>query len=146
MPNFVINVAVMNLYKEPAFQSELVTQGFLRMGPWEHTAMSPPVISRQNYLDDVVNNVGQAFLGTPLRCAKCHDHKFDPIPTRDYYRLYAAFATTQPAERHAGFLEAEHRDGFGISRKRVEELLAIAQSKVDVLWMLCGNGGLLIKN
>ena len=113
----------------------IVAQGFLRMGPWEHTAMSPPVISRQNYLDDVVNNVGQAFLGTPLRCAKCHDHKFDPIPTRDYYRLYAAFATTQPAERPAGFLDAEHRAGFGISRKRVEELLAIAQKKVDALYL-----------
>ena len=112
----------------------IVAQGFLRMGPWEHTAMSPNLVSRQNYIDDVVNNVGQVFLGTPLRCAKCHDHKFDPIPTRDYYRLYAALATTQPAERPAGFLKKENRDDFTVNRKRVEELQAIAQGNADALY------------
>ena len=50
--------------------------------------------SRQIYLDDTLNGIGQTFLSTPLRCCKCHDHKFDPIPTRDYYRMYAALATT----------------------------------------------------
>ena len=112
----------------------IIAQGFLRMGPWEHTAMTPNMVSRQNYLDDVVNNVGQVFLGTPLRCAKCHDHKFDPIPTRDYYRLYAALATTQPAERPAGFLDEENRDDFDVNRKRVEEMLAIARGNVDALY------------
>ena len=112
----------------------IVAQGFLRMGPWEHTAMTPNLVSRQNYIDDVVNNVGQVFLGTPLRCAKCHDHKFDPIPTRDYYRLYAALATTQPAERPAGFLDEENRDDFIVNRKRVEKLLAIARENVDALY------------
>ena len=112
---------------QPNHPELIVAQGFLRMGPWEHTAMTPNLVSRQNYIDDVVNNVGQVFLGTPLRCAKCHDHKFDPIPTRDYYRLYAALATTQPAERPAGFLDEENRDDFIVNRKRVEKLLAIAR-------------------
>ena len=112
----------------------IIAQGFLRMGPWEHTAMSPNLVSRQSYLDDVVNNIGQVFLGTPLRCAKCHDHKFDPIPTRDYYRIYAALATTQPAERSAGFLQEENRDDFAANRERVEELLRYAQKKLDALY------------
>ena len=43
-------------------------------------------------------------LSMPMRCCKCHDHKFDPLPTRDYYSMYAAFATTQPAEVEAEFL------------------------------------------
>ena len=60
----------------------LVAVGFLRMGPWEHTAMSPDKVSRQLYLDDVVNSIGQTFLSTAMRCCKCHDHKFDPLPTR----------------------------------------------------------------
>ena len=47
--------------------------------------------ARQLYLDGVVNSVGQTFLSTTMRCFKCHDHKFDPLPTRDYYRFYAAF-------------------------------------------------------
>ena len=119
---------------DPGDPELIIAQGFLRMGPWEHTAMTPNAVSRQNFLDDVVNNVGQVFLGTPLRCAKCHDHKFDPVPTKDYYRLYAALATTQPAERPAGFLGKENRNDFGVNRKRVEALLAIAQGNVDALY------------
>ena len=57
--------------------------------------------ARQLYLDGVVNSVGQTFLSTTMRCFKCHDHKFDPLPTRDYYRMYAAFSATQLAERPA---------------------------------------------
>jgi hypothetical protein len=90
----------------------LVAIGFLRMGPWELTGMEVAAIARQRFLDDVVNSVGQTFLGHTLRCAKCHDHKFDPIPTRDYYSLHAAFATTQIAEREASFLRAENVSGF----------------------------------
>lgn len=115
---------------EPGNPEMLVATGYLRMGPWEHTGMMQKVASRQNYLDDITNNVGQAFLSLPLRCAKCHDHKFDPIPTRDYYRFYAIFATTQPAERPAGFLAAENRNYFDQERARLERLLQAAE--VDV--------------
>ena len=69
----------------------LIATGMLRMGPWG-TAMIPKAEARQIYLDDLVHNVGQTFLAMPMRCCKCHDHKFDPIPTRDYYGMYAAFA------------------------------------------------------
>ena len=68
--------------------------------------------ARQIYLDDVVNITGQTFLSQTLRCCKCHDHKFDPIPTRDYYGFYAAFATTFPVERPAPFLSVESRERF----------------------------------
>ena len=54
---------------------------------------------------------GQVFLGLTVGCARCHDHKFDPIPTRDYYRLQAVFATTQLAERPAPFLPVENTPG-----------------------------------
>jgi hypothetical protein len=91
----------------------LVATGFLRMGPWELTGMEVPRVARQRYLDDLVETVGQAFLSQPLQCARCHDHKFDPIPTRDYYRFQAVFAATQIADRHADFLPAENLSGFG---------------------------------
>ncbi len=68
---------------------------FLWMGPFEMTAMTSAVVARQMWLDDVVNSVGVTFLGQELRCAKCHDHKFDPIPTHDYYALQAIFASTK---------------------------------------------------
>ncbi|MGV3719410.1 MAG: DUF1549 domain-containing protein, partial [Actinomycetota bacterium] len=46
---------------------------------------------RYNELDDILSTTGAAFLGMTLGCARCHDHKYDPVPTRDYYRLLAAF-------------------------------------------------------
>ena len=74
-------------------------------------------VTRQHFLDDVTNSVGQVFLGHVLRCARCHDHKFDPIPTRDYYALQAVFANTQFAEVDAAFLPTENTTGFEAHRK-----------------------------
>lgn len=112
----------------PGDPEALMATGFLRMGPWG-TAMVPQKEARQIYLDDLVHNVGQSFLSMPLRCCKCHDHKFDPLPTKDYYGIYAAFATTQPAERDAEFLPEENRNGFAEKKKLVQELLAYAKGE-----------------
>ncbi len=49
---------------------------------------------RYSYLADAVDNLGSAFLGLTIGCARCHDHKFDPIPSADYYSLYGFFAST----------------------------------------------------
>jgi len=78
--------------------------------------------ARQIYLDDVVNSVGQTFLATTMRCVKCHDHKFDPIPTQDYYRIYSVFASTQMAERNVPFLEevkefTQHMHDYAVKEK-----------------------------
>ena len=54
---------------------------------------------RANDLDDIVSTTGVTFLGLSLNCARCHDHKFDPIPTRDYYRMTAALSQVRHAER-----------------------------------------------
>ncbi|MEO0475906.1 MAG: PSD1 and planctomycete cytochrome C domain-containing protein [Planctomycetota bacterium] len=99
----------------------LIATGFLRIGPWDNAMVKTPE-ARQIYLDDVVDSFGQAFLSTTMSCVKCHDHKFDPIPTRDYYRLYAAFASTQMAERPVPFLATESRDGFDEGRALVERM------------------------
>ncbi|WP_417748186.1 PSD1 and planctomycete cytochrome C domain-containing protein [Rosistilla oblonga] len=108
----------------------IVATGFLRMGPWDN-AMIEADEARQIYLDDLVNITGQAFLSTTMRCFKCHDHKFDPLPTRDYYRMYAAFATTRMAERTVPYLDDESREGFEAGRAHVQRMLdfAVAQKK-----------------
>ena len=89
-----------------------IATGFLRMGPWEQTGMSVFRVTRVQWLDDVTDSVGQTFLGHALQCAKCHDHKFDPVPTRDYYSMMAVFSTTQFAEADTPFLPVENRTGF----------------------------------
>lgn len=85
----------------------IIATGFLRMGPWEHTAMSVEAVTRQEWLDDVTHNTAATFMGLTMGCAKCHDHKFDPIPTKDYYAMQAVFATTQFAEAAVPFLPQE---------------------------------------
>lgn len=90
----------------------LIATGFLRMGPWELTGMEVAKIARQRFLDDVTNSVGETFLSHSLQCARCHDHKFDPIPTHDYYAMQACFSTTQLAERPAPFTPSENATGF----------------------------------
>ena len=54
--------------------------------------------ARYDQLDDMVATTGVAFLGLTIGCARCHDHKYDPISTREYYRLVANFTTTVPTE------------------------------------------------
>jgi hypothetical protein len=46
-------------------------------------------------IDDTIDNVGKAMLGLSVACARCHDHKFDPIPSRDYYALYGIFESSK---------------------------------------------------
>jgi hypothetical protein len=111
---------------DPNDPEKIIATGFLRMGPWELTAMEVPKIARQRFLDDVTNSVGETFLAHSLQCARCHDHKFDPVPTRDYYAVQAVFATTQLAERQAAFLPTENTGGF-------EERQYVDQSRADYL-------------
>ena len=110
----------------------IVATGFLRLGPWDN-AMVDEAESRQMYLDDVVNITGQTFLGQTMRCCKCHDHKFDPIPTRDYYRLYSAFSTTYMAERPVPFLPVENLDDVESGRQHVQRMLDYATQEKDRL-------------
>ena len=110
----------------------LIATSFLRMGPWD-PAMVKVSEARQIFLDDVVNSVGQTFLSLTMRCVKCHDHKFDPLPTRDYYRMYSVFAGTQMAERHTPFMQEENLERFSQGKKHVQRMLNYAKQKTREL-------------
>ncbi len=100
-----------------------VATGFLAAGT--DSGISPTasreVKERHRYdeLDDIVSTAGAAFLGLTVGCARCHDHKYDPLSAREYYGLVAAFATVKrseaslsPAERAwEAFREAERLAG-----------------------------------
>lgn len=113
----------------PEDPEKIIATGFLRMGPWELTGMEVPKIARQRFLDDVTNSVGEVFLGQALQCARCHDHKFDPVPTRDYYAIQAVFSTTQLCSRPAGFLKEEN-----VSNLDEEKYLRLKQAEyIEIL-------------
>lgn len=78
-----------------ATTSSHIATGFLRLGHWDDEPADPPT-DRYDQLDDIVSTTGQAFLGLTIGCARCHDHKFEPLSTRDYYSLVAVF---QPLQR-----------------------------------------------
>ena len=81
--------------KKPAPTADrVVALGFLRFAPWEADANSKKQL-RQDHLNDITGTVGSVFLGMTTGCAQCHDHKYDPIPQKDYYRLQAYLAGTQ---------------------------------------------------
>jgi len=74
--------------------SSVIATGFLRLGHWDDEP-ADPVADRYDQLDDIVSTTGQAFLGLTIGCARCHDHKFEPLATRDYYSLVAVFNPLQ---------------------------------------------------
>jgi hypothetical protein len=76
-----------------------VASGFQRLGALRKNAGNQEVASSRNeVLTEMTNIVGAAFLGMTIGCARCHDHKFDPIRQRDYYRIQAFFAPTREAD------------------------------------------------
>src|SRR5262249_24348769 len=76
-----------------------VASGFNRCGPVHLTVGNVDrEINRQEVLTEMTTGVGAAFLGLTIGCARCHDHKFDPISQADYYRLQSFFASAQPKE------------------------------------------------
>jgi len=72
----------------------LIPTAFLRVAPWDRSNLVAADV-RQNYLSEVTTATSSIFLGITVGCARCHDHKYDPIPQRDFYRLQAFFATTK---------------------------------------------------
>jgi hypothetical protein len=77
----------------------LMATGFLGAGVFP-TQITANEVERTRYdaLDDMSATMGTAMLGLTIGCARCHDHKFDPIPTADYYRLLSTFTTTVRSE------------------------------------------------
>ncbi len=85
-----------------------VATGFLRVGPWDDQPGDPET-DRYDQLDDVVSTTSQAFLGLTIGCARCHDHKLEPLSSRDYYSLVAIF---NPLQRpHAGITDLAAKVG-----------------------------------
>lgn len=89
-----------------------VGSAFLVAGPYDDVGNQDPVQVAQiraNTLDEMIGATGQAFLGLTVGCARCHDHKFDPITQKDYYGLYATFAGVRHGEVPLATAKAEKK-------------------------------------
>jgi mono/diheme cytochrome c family protein len=74
---------------EPTAET-LIATGYHRLGPWDDEPADPPT-DRYDQLDDILSTTSQAFLGLTLGCARCHNHKFEPLTAADYYSMVAIF-------------------------------------------------------
>ena len=83
---------------------QLIATGFLGIGP-KVLAETDEAKMRMDIIDEQIDTTGRAFLGLTLGCARCHDHKFDPIDTADYYGLAGIFKSTQSMRKYTKLAE-----------------------------------------
>jgi hypothetical protein len=105
----------------------LTATGFLAAGV-HSTQITINQVEKERYdeLDDIVRTTGTAFLGLTIGCARCHDHKYDPIPTADYYRMLSTFTTAVRTE-----VEVEpDTEAARLARRKFEEEVARLRAEV----------------
>src|SRR5207244_10979718 len=85
----------------------IVATGFIAAGPWDfvgHVELREGTVEKAKTRlldrDDMVSNTIATFMSLTAHCARCHDHKFDPIPKREYYGLQDGFAGVDRGDRH----------------------------------------------
>lgn len=102
-----------------------IATGFYRLGQWDDEPTDQLQADYDN-LDDIVATTGQVFLGMTINCARCHDHKIDPMPQSDYYRMLAFFRGVRPYGHRrldaANTRMFEVASGQLVDRKVAEEL------------------------
>jgi hypothetical protein len=121
---------------EPVTMEGMVATGFLVAGPWDEVGatqqgMLMRLRAREEELEEMLSAVGQTFLGLTVNCARCHDHKFDPIPQRDYYRLKAVFEGVRPGDRP--LLPPAERKAYDDGRAAVEQRIRQLEKEIAAL-------------
>ena len=125
---------------QPDNPSATVATGFLVAGPWDEVgnsqqSMAMKRVVRQDELEDLVSVVGQSFLGLTIHCARCHDHKFDPITQKEYYRIASALSGVRHGLRNLSGPAQAHRtshpaSGLDSRRKQLESQLEHLEATV----------------
>jgi cytochrome c553 len=111
---------------KPNDTESLIATGFCRNGPTVDNADNEE--TRMDELDDMVTTTSTVFLGLTVGCARCHDHKYDPIPQKDYYRMQAVFFRYKKADR--ALASSEEEAAFKARNKEVDEKVRPFRQKV----------------
>ncbi|MCS7025371.1 MAG: PSD1 and planctomycete cytochrome C domain-containing protein [Bryobacteraceae bacterium] len=102
----------------PGDPDALIATGFLRHGP---EANIKTELTRMDELDDILSTTTSVFLGMTVGCARCHNHKFDPIPQKDYYRMQAVFFSTKHED--VPLVPREEVERHKAENKRIDALV-----------------------
>jgi len=96
----------------------LIATGYYRLGIWDDEPADRP-LARYDVLDGIVGTTGQVMLGMSMNCVRCHDHKKDPIPHRDYYRMLAFFqgVSDMNVNNLKKVATAEERAAFAVAQR-----------------------------
>ncbi len=97
---------------------QLVATSFLAMGNTNLEEQDKEQLE-MDYIDEQLEVIGRVFMGQTLGCARCHDHKFDPIPTRDYYALAGIFRSARPWNTRMFQVDRAFRCRFRPSKRQV---------------------------
>ena len=112
--------------RKQAYLDRLAAPGFLSIGPWFADCADPNSL-RMDIIDEQMSTTTQAFLGLNFGCARCHDHFFDPIPTRDYYALAGIFGSTRILKENS----RNWRDGrYRLTREHAPAGEVAAQERI----------------
>ncbi|MBI3863997.1 MAG: PSD1 domain-containing protein [Planctomycetia bacterium] len=122
---FIIEQLAGDEIDSPTSQSR-VALGFLRLSP-EHGSPNKDV-NRQLLLNELTSSVASVFLGVTLGCAQCHDHKYDPMTQRDFYRLQAFFVGARMETADVPF-EAHETERWAALRQAAEQHLSQTQKR-----------------
>src|SRR5262249_54577007 len=107
----------------------LIPTGFVRNGPTVDNADNEE--TRMDELDDMVTTTSSVFLGLTVGCARCHDHKYDPIPQRDYYRMQAIFFSFQKTE--AVMISKDEEAAHKARSKEIDEQVRPFRQKIAAI-------------
>ncbi len=105
--------------------------GFYRVGPNRDMLFKVEDLNRVERLTDAVDTTSTVFLGLTVGCARCHDHKFDPIPQRDFYRMQAIFA---PAVNDRVFMEYNSARFYDIAANTRDFRLRQIATQIDSIF------------
>jgi len=131
---------------EAGKREQRIATGFLSLGP-KVLAEPDKMKMEMDIIDEQIDTLGKSLLGLTLGCARCHDHKFDPIPTADYYALAGIFKSTKTMNS-LKTIAKWHEHSFAtpeqIKLKEKHDLLISAQKKVVTAFTAKANQQLLV--
>lgn len=121
---------------EPVTSQGMIATSLLVCGPWDEAGnaqanVAQRMATREEEMEDVIGVVGQTFLGLTVNCARCHNHKFDPIPQTDYYRIKSVFEGVKHGERT--IVPPDHAERHEARQKRLKEEIAETEQETSAI-------------